>query len=146
MVEGKTFLMKPKHQFIYPNEHNEFMVANHEKKEDYCVNPCLSKLTNKLWFQKIVGREAFLTKPRHQCHLSQWREWVYDSHSWKERRLLRESIFIQIDKWNLIPKNSGRGAFLTKPKHQCHLSYWGEWVYDSQPWKEKRLLRESIFI
>ena len=34
-------------------------------------------------------RDAFLMKPKHQCHLSQWEEWGYDSQSWKEKRLLR---------------------------------------------------------
>ena len=48
MVEGKGFLMKPKHQFIYPNEENEFMVANCENKRNNYVNPCFSKLTGKL--------------------------------------------------------------------------------------------------
>ena len=48
MVEEKAFLMIPEHQFIYPNEQNKFIVRNHEKKEDYYMNPCLSKLTNEL--------------------------------------------------------------------------------------------------
>ena len=37
-------------------------------------------------------------------------------------------------------------AFLTKPKHQCHVSQLGEWVYGSQSWKEKILLCESVFV
>ena len=50
IVESEVFLIKPKHQFIYPNEENKFMVPNHEKKEDYYMNPYLSQLTYKLWF------------------------------------------------------------------------------------------------
>ena len=46
IVEKKVFLMKPKHQFIYPNEENVFMVPNREMKGDYNVNLCLSKLEN----------------------------------------------------------------------------------------------------
>ena len=42
LVEREVFLMKPKHQFIYPDEKNEFMMPNHEKKEDHFVNPHLS--------------------------------------------------------------------------------------------------------
>ena len=42
MVGSEVFPIKEKHQFIYPNEENEFMVANHEKKEDYYMNPYLS--------------------------------------------------------------------------------------------------------
>ena len=46
---GKSsFSMKPKHQFVYPNEWNEFTMSNHEKKGDYYVNPCLSQLKNEL--------------------------------------------------------------------------------------------------
>ena len=29
VVESKVFLMKPKHQFIYPNEGNDIEVPNH---------------------------------------------------------------------------------------------------------------------
>ena len=68
-------------------------------------------------------------KPKHQCHLSQWVEWVYHAQSWKEKRLLCESAFIPNDKWTLILKNGGKKSFLMKPKHQCHLSQWVEWVY-----------------
>ena len=45
-----SFLMKPKHQFIYPNNKNAFMVPNHEKKVDYYVNLCLPYLMDELWF------------------------------------------------------------------------------------------------
>ena len=48
MVGSQVFLVKLEHQFIYPNEENEYIVANEEKKKDYCVNPCLSQLINEL--------------------------------------------------------------------------------------------------
>ena len=48
MLGKEVFLKKPKHQFIYPIEENEFMVPNHEKRGDYYVTPCLSQLTDKL--------------------------------------------------------------------------------------------------
>ena len=38
------FSYKTKASIHYPNEENEFMVPNDEKKKDYCVNPCLSQL------------------------------------------------------------------------------------------------------
>ena len=50
MVGSELFPIKPKHQFIYPNEKNEFMVANHENKGDYCMNPYLSQAMDELWF------------------------------------------------------------------------------------------------
>ena len=39
MVESEVFLMKLKHQFISPEEENEFMVPSHKKKGDFDVNP-----------------------------------------------------------------------------------------------------------
>ena len=65
MTEGKAFLTKPKHPFTYPNEQKKFIVPNYEKKGDYYMNPCLSKLTNELWFLKMVGKEAFCMKLKH---------------------------------------------------------------------------------
>ena len=39
-----------------------------------------------------------------------------------------------------------REVFLKKSKHQYHQSQWEECVYDTQSWKEGRLLCESKFI
>ena len=44
MGETKFFLGNQSINVIYPDEENEFMVPNQEKKEDYYVNPCLSQL------------------------------------------------------------------------------------------------------
>ena len=69
---------------------------------------------------KNDGREAFLMKPKHQCHLSQCGEWVYGAQSWEEKRLLWEPIFVLIDKWTLTLNMMVREAFLVKSKHQYH--------------------------
>ena len=55
-----------------------------------------------LLIQKLVEREVFLMKPKHEYHLSQWEECVYGAQSWTEWRLLRECMTIPIDKWSLI--------------------------------------------
>ena len=55
MVEKEGFLMKPKHQFIYPNEQNEFMVPNHSQKRDYYVNLHLSN--KKMNFNSKTGKK-----------------------------------------------------------------------------------------
>ena len=95
----------------------------------------------------MVEKKAFLMKPKRQCHLSQWGECVYRAQSWKEKRLLWEHKFIPIDEQTfIIRKIIERKPFLIRPKHQCHLSQEGEWVYSAQPYKEKRLLCESVFI
>ena len=66
--------------------------------------------------------------------------------SWNKRRLLHESIFILIDRLNLILKNDRKWSFSYETKALIHLSEWGEWVYCAQSWKEMRLLCESMFI
>ena len=66
---------------------------------------------------KNDGKKSFLMKPKHQYHLSQQGESVNGAQSWKERRLLCESVFIPIDKWTLTLKMMEREAFLMKPKH-----------------------------
>ena len=48
MVGKEVILMKPKHQLIYPDEKNEVMMPNHEKKGDHYVNPHLSQLIDEL--------------------------------------------------------------------------------------------------
>ena len=48
----KVFLTKAKHQFIYPNKENAFMVPNHEKKEDYYMNLCLPYLMTNFYSKK----------------------------------------------------------------------------------------------
>ena len=50
MVGSEILLMKPKHQFIYKNEENKFMVPNYEKKWGYGVNMSLFQLTDEIWF------------------------------------------------------------------------------------------------
>ena len=73
----------------------------------------------KMNFNSKNGRKrSFLMNPRHQYHLPQREEWIYDAQSLKERRLLRESKFIQIERWTLVLKMVEREVFVTKPKHQ----------------------------
>ena len=77
----------------------------------------------------MVEWKASLTKPKRQCHSSKWGEWVCGAQSWKEKRLLYESVFVPTGKQILILKMVVRKAFLMKPKQQCHSSQVGEWVY-----------------
>ena len=65
-------------------------------------------------------REVSLAKPRHQYHLSQRGECVYDAQSLNETRLLYESMFIPIERSTSILKLVIREVFLMKPKHQYH--------------------------
>ena len=53
---------------------------------------------------KNSRKKVFLMKPKLEYHLSQRKECVYGTQSRKERRLLCESEFVQIDGWTLILK------------------------------------------
>ena len=70
-VEREVLPMKLNINIIYPNEENVFMELNHETKEDYYVNPCFILIEWRTLILKMVEREVFLMKPKHQCHLSQ---------------------------------------------------------------------------
>ena len=50
-------------------------------------------------------------KPKLQYHLSQWGKYVYGAQSLKEKRLLCEFVFVQIDKRTLIIKMIERDVF-----------------------------------
>ena len=60
--------------------------------------------------------ETFLMKPNHQCYLSQWGQWVYGAQSWKQGRLLCESMFVPINKWTLTLLNDGKRSFSYETK------------------------------
>ena len=51
-------------------------------------------------------------------HLSRWVKRAYGAQLWKERWLLRESAFISIKKWTLIPRMVEREVLLMKSKYQ----------------------------
>ena len=50
MVERKALLTKSKHQTMYPNKENVFIVPKHQKNGDYYENPSLSHLRYEFWF------------------------------------------------------------------------------------------------
>ena len=69
MVGSEVFHMKPKHQFIYPNDENGLMVLHHEKRRllrEFVFTP-VDKQTD----SKKDGKKVFLMKSKHQYHLSQ---------------------------------------------------------------------------
>ena len=64
-------------------------------------------------FNSKNGRKkSFSYEIKASISLSQWGECVYGAHSWKEKRLLCESMFVQIDRWTLILKMVERDVFL----------------------------------
>ena len=67
---------------------------------------------------KTAESEVLPMKPKHQYNLSQWGNCVYGAQLWKGIRLLRESMFILINKWTLILEIVGSKVSLMKPRHQ----------------------------
>ena len=61
---------------------------------------------------------SFSYETKASTHLSQWGGWNYGAQSWKEYRLLCESMFIPVKRWTLIKKLVQREVFLMRPKHQ----------------------------
>ena len=101
-----------------------------KKRRLFCESTFILIERRTLILKKVI-REVILMKPKHQYHLSEREECVYDAQSWKERRLLCESTFIPIERWTSILKMAIKEVFLMKPKHQYHLSQWEECVCGS---------------
>ena len=122
MVKRYVFLMKPKHQNRL-SKYEEWVYSAQPRKERrlFCESMFIS-MKIRTSILKIVEREIVLTKPKHKYHLSQCEECDYAAQSWKERRLLCESIFILIERQTSILKMVESEIFLMKPMHQNHLS------------------------
>ena len=77
----------------------------------------------------MVERKAFLTKPKHQNHVSQWKEHVYNAQS--QKRMMAMTWIQVYPIWWMnfdSKKDDGKKAFLAKPKHQNHVSQWKKHV------------------
>ena len=71
----------------------------------------------------MAERKTFLTKPKHQSRVSQYREHDCSGQSQKEWRLLQELKFRSFDGQTLIKREMvEKKSFLAKPKHQYHVS------------------------
>ena len=128
MAERQVFLIKPKHQFIYPSVENELLCPIIKRKKIIMwihVYP-IEKYTLIL---QMAEKNVFPRKPKRQYHLSQWGESVYVAQSWNEIGLLYELVCIPIEKETLILKMVQREVFLRKPKHQfIYPNTWNEFV------------------
>ena len=96
--------MKPKHQYPLSQRGGWIYGAKSLKQRKLLYESMFILIERWALTLKMVERKVFLMKPKHQNHLSQWRDCVYDAQSWKERRLLSESIIVQIDEQTLILK------------------------------------------
>ena len=113
-MESEVFLMKPKHQFVYPSKEIAFMVPNHEKKRDYYMNPCLPHLienfdSKKWWEVKfLLWNKSFnsfipISRMNLWCARIKRKEiikWIHDYPIWQinfdSKRWLEVKFFF----WN----------------------------------------------
>ena len=144
MIKREVFLKKPKHQYHLSQREQCIYGAQSWKERRFLYESIFITVERWTSILKVIIRDVFLRKPKHQYHLSHQGECVYDAQSWKERRLPCESMFIPIKRRTSKLKMVIRQVFLMKPKHQYQLSDRGECVYDAQSWKEWRLLCESV--
>ena len=65
---------------MYPSEENAFTMPNHEKNGyNYKINVYVLFDGWTLILRKIMEGKTFLAEPKHQYHVSQWGECVYDA-------------------------------------------------------------------
>ena len=124
MVGNEVFLMKPKHQFIYPNK--KMSLWSQSWKERRLLHDVFTTFDRRTLILKNGGKWSFSYEMKASIHLSQQVKWTYGAQSLKERRLVCESMIIPIKGRTLIPNLIEREVFLSKPKHQYHLYQWGE--------------------
>ena len=118
MVVREVFLMKPKHQ-NHLSQWGKCVYDAQSWKESILL--CESRFIQKerrTSNVKMVQREVFLIKPKHQYHLFHRGKCVYDAQSWKETRLFCESMFIPIERCTSILEMVIGKVFLIKLKHQ----------------------------
>ena len=75
----------------------------------------------------MMERKAFLRKPKHNKHVSQWKEHVYTAQSQEEWSLSWKSKFVLFDEQTLtLRKMVEIKAFLANPTHQYNVSQCGK--------------------
>ena len=77
----------------------------------------INQIEKRTLILKMVERDVFLMKPKHQNVLSQEGEGVYSGQSRKKRILLYKSMFILIESRTSILKMVEKEDFLMMPKH-----------------------------
>ena len=124
MVEGKVFSTKSKHQNHATQWQKCVYCAQSPKKLRLLPESKLVLFGGQtLTLRKMVGRKAFLAKPKHQNLVSKWEEYIYSAQSWKEWRLSQKSMFVPFYGWTWILRNMVEiKAFVAEPNHQNCLS------------------------
>ena len=87
------------------------MVPNYEKKKDIITWIHVHPNLQMKFILKNHRKWSFSYETKVSIHLSQWREWVYGTQSWTERKLLYEFMIAPTDRWTFILKNSGKWSF-----------------------------------
>ena len=112
MVEKQVFLMNSKHQIdLSQLRECEYGAQMWKERRSLCESMFIP-IERWTWILKMVEKQVFLMKPKHRNHLSQQGECDYGAQSWKERRLLYESMFIPIERQTWILKMVEKQVFL----------------------------------
>ena len=90
--------MKPRHQNRLSQEGEGVYSAQSTKEGILLYESMFIPIERRTLILKMVEREDFLMKPKHQNRLSQHGECVYSAQSRKERILLCEPMFIPIER------------------------------------------------
>ena len=77
-------------------------------------------------------KTSFSYETKASKYFTQRGECDYGAQSWKEWWLFCEFMFIPIERQTPILKMVEIEVSPSKPKHQYHLSQWGECVYGTQ--------------
>ena len=96
MIIREVFLMKPKQQYHLSQWEEYIYGAESWKERRFLYESMFIPFERWTSILKVIIRDVFLRKPKHQYHLSHQGECVCDAQSWKEKRLLCENRFIPI--------------------------------------------------
>ena len=91
MIERKVFLTKQKHQNHLLQQVERVYGAQSWIERTSLHESTLIPIERWTSILKMVEREVFLLKSKHQKYFPQWGECDYGAQFWKERRLLCES-------------------------------------------------------
>ena len=76
MVKREVFLIKPKHHYHLPERKKCVYSAQSWKKRRLLCEFVILQIDERILILKMVAREVFLMKPKHEYHLYQWGECV----------------------------------------------------------------------
>ena len=97
MVEKEVFHMKWKHQYHLSQQEKCFYGVQSCKKRILLYKSMFILIEKWTLYLKMVKREVFLLKVKHQYHLPQRGEYICGTQSWKKRDYFVNSCWPQLE-------------------------------------------------